>query len=183
MAEKAASDPGGRIFRPRLQEWLTAGCGSHSGLWGAFLLDGGASRDTDSTVKDRAVRSDRTRVAQEKKPLGEVFHQLTRKIVRTGSTTLRVQAGDRKAPGSLEETAWAGTDQLCRDQTLSIDVPQTSYQQRGKGTFAIKPKRGSAVVFYSRKLDGDLDTQMWHAGCTVVQGTKWIAQKFKGFTS
>lgn len=42
-------------------------------------------------------------------------------------------------------------------------------------TLAVRPKRARAVLFYSQKGDGDMDTQSMHGGCPVLAGTKWGA--------
>ena len=37
----------------------------------------------------------------------------------------------------------------------------------------MKPKMGSALLFYSIKADGTHDPLSAHTGCPVVQGVKW----------
>ena len=39
----------------------------------------------------------------------------------------------------------------------------------------VKPKRGSALLFYSLDNAGEIDWTSMHAGCPVVSGTKWVA--------
>ena len=43
---------------------------------------------------------------------------------------------------------------------------------------AVKPRRGDALLFFSLDLSQQLDTASLHAGCPVVQGTKWSATKW-----
>lgn len=41
--------------------------------------------------------------------------------------------------------------------------------------FAVRPKKGDAILFYSQKEDGALDKRSLHGGCPVLNGTKWAA--------
>ena len=41
--------------------------------------------------------------------------------------------------------------------------------------FAVPPKKGDALLFYSMQPDGALDPLSWHGGCPVLNGTKWAA--------
>lgn len=43
---------------------------------------------------------------------------------------------------------------------------------------AVKPRRGDALLFWSLKTDGNLDTKSLHAGCPVIKGDKWSATKW-----
>uniref|UniRef100_M4BY24 Prolyl 4-hydroxylase alpha subunit domain-containing protein n=1 Tax=Hyaloperonospora arabidopsidis (strain Emoy2) TaxID=559515 RepID=M4BY24_HYAAE len=40
---------------------------------------------------------------------------------------------------------------------------------------AFYPSRGTAVLFYSHKPNGEWDPMSLHRGCPVIEGTKWIA--------
>lgn len=42
----------------------------------------------------------------------------------------------------------------------------------------MKPHKGSALLFWSLRLDGSTDQSSMHAGCPVVRGTKWTATKW-----
>lgn len=48
----------------------------------------------------------------------------------------------------------------------------------GSEGLKLKPKQGSAVVFYSMLPDGNLDERSLHAGTPVQKGEKWIANVF-----
>ena len=41
--------------------------------------------------------------------------------------------------------------------------------------FSLRPKSGDAILFYSQNPDGSLDDMSEHAGCPVLNGTKWAA--------
>jgi len=43
---------------------------------------------------------------------------------------------------------------------------------------AVHPKKGDAVLFYTVKEDGTVDSRSMHAGCAVVKGEKWTATKW-----
>ena len=40
---------------------------------------------------------------------------------------------------------------------------------------AFKPRKGSALLFYSTNVDGTHDPVSMHAGCPVIKGAKWTA--------
>ncbi|XP_067220253.1 prolyl 4-hydroxylase subunit alpha-1-like [Chanodichthys erythropterus] len=43
---------------------------------------------------------------------------------------------------------------------------------------AVQPKKGSAVFWYNLHKNGKLDLKMEHAGCPVLVGNKWVANKW-----
>uniref|UniRef100_A0A672RZC7 Prolyl 4-hydroxylase subunit alpha-1-like n=1 Tax=Sinocyclocheilus grahami TaxID=75366 RepID=A0A672RZC7_SINGR len=43
---------------------------------------------------------------------------------------------------------------------------------------ALKPKKGSAVFWYNLHKNGDVDLYTEHAGCPVLRGNKWVANKW-----
>eukprot|EP00959_Pyramimonas_sp_CCMP1952_P430976 9026196-Pyramimonas_sp.AAC.2 len=42
----------------------------------------------------------------------------------------------------------------------------------------VRPKKGDALLFFSLKTNGMLDTFSKHAGCPVTAGEKWTATKW-----
>jgi hypothetical protein len=42
-------------------------------------------------------------------------------------------------------------------------------------SFAVRPVKGDAIVFYSQKPTGAVDPESLHGGCPVLNGTKWAA--------
>merc|ERR1719204_448733 len=46
------------------------------------------------------------------------------------------------------------------------------------GTLRVRPKRGRAVLFFNHDPAGGVDRMSMHAGCPVVRGVKWIAQRW-----
>eukprot|EP00897_Mesotaenium_endlicherianum_P001381 jgi/Mesen1/1270/ME001296S00227 len=50
-------------------------------------------------------------------------------------------------------------------------------KERTRG-ISIAPVRGNAVLFWSTKLDGQVDSDSLHGGCPVVRGEKWSATKW-----
>lgn len=42
----------------------------------------------------------------------------------------------------------------------------------------VSVKKGSAAFWYNTYLDGEVDTRMWHAGCPVLVGSKWVSNKW-----
>jgi len=47
-----------------------------------------------------------------------------------------------------------------------------------KGSVAVKPKRGDALLFFSLNSDQTMDDASLHAGCPVIEGVKWTATKW-----
>ncbi|XP_050985263.1 prolyl 4-hydroxylase subunit alpha-1-like isoform X2 [Labeo rohita] len=43
---------------------------------------------------------------------------------------------------------------------------------------ALKPEKGSAVFWYNLHKNGNVDLQTQHAGCPVLRGNKWVANKW-----
>lgn len=43
---------------------------------------------------------------------------------------------------------------------------------------AVKPREGSALLFYGITLDGNTDPTSLHASCPVIRGEKWTATKW-----
>ena len=39
--------------------------------------------------------------------------------------------------------------------------------------FAVPPRRGDAILFYSQRPNGKLDSNSLHGACPVLKGTKW----------
>lgn len=42
----------------------------------------------------------------------------------------------------------------------------------------VKPRKGSAVVFWSYHPNGVVDLRSFHGGCPVLEGTKWMGQQW-----
>ncbi|KAG0580216.1 hypothetical protein KC19_4G157300 [Ceratodon purpureus] len=53
-----------------------------------------------------------------------------------------------------------------------------SWSECGKSGLGIKPRRGDALLFYTLDPAGRQDTFSLHAGCPVLEGTKWSATKW-----
>lgn len=61
--------------------------------------------------------------------------------------------------------------QMCCE-TPERDAPET---------VRVPAKRGRAVLFYSHHPDGRVNQDSQHIGCPVIEGTKWIAQRWFRF--
>jgi prolyl 4-hydroxylase len=40
---------------------------------------------------------------------------------------------------------------------------------------SVAPRKGGAILFYSQRPGGELDTRSIHAGCPVAKGVKWAS--------
>ncbi|WIA37133.1 hypothetical protein OEZ86_014096 [Tetradesmus obliquus] len=47
-----------------------------------------------------------------------------------------------------------------------------------QGKLAVKPRKGSALLFHSQDATGALERRSLHASCPVLRGTKWAASKW-----
>lgn len=43
---------------------------------------------------------------------------------------------------------------------------------------AVKPQKGDAILFWSMKVNGELDHGSLHSSCPVIEGEKWSATKW-----
>jgi prolyl 4-hydroxylase len=62
--------------------------------------------------------------------------------------------------------------------SLEIKFSQSEIQSaclQTSNALSVKPKKGTALLFYNMLPDGNLDVQSLHAGCPVEKGEKWIA--------
>ncbi|KAL9260897.1 putative prolyl 4-hydroxylase 3 [Drosera capensis] len=48
----------------------------------------------------------------------------------------------------------------------------------GKKGLSVKPKMGDALLFWSMRSDGSLDSSSLHGGCPVIKGNKWSCTKW-----
>jgi prolyl 4-hydroxylase len=69
------------------------------------------------------------------------------------------------------------TQAMNHAQTVFLDICKND----GSAPFdaiKIKPKKGSAVLFYSLKPNRELDALAVHGSCPVIKGQKWISQQW-----
>lgn len=57
-----------------------------------------------------------------------------------------------------------------RENSWEVDLIDKCYTR-----FAVPPRRGDAILFYSQRPDGQLDEASLHGACPVLAGTKWAA--------
>ncbi|KAI7809346.1 prolyl 4-hydroxylase alpha II-like precursor [Triplophysa rosa] len=83
--------------------------------------------------------------------------------------------------GSYEPHYDARDDQNERIATFLIymsDVEIGGATVFPKVGVALQPKKGSAVFWYNLHKNGDVDLRTMHAGCPVLMGNKWVANKW-----
>nr|XP_044251579.1 prolyl 4-hydroxylase subunit alpha-2 [Drosophila takahashii] len=69
------------------------------------------------------------------------------------------------------------------DRIATVLFYLTDVEQGGATVFpniqkAIFPQRGSVIMWYNLKDDGQPDTQTLHAACPVIVGSKWVCNKW-----
>ena len=42
----------------------------------------------------------------------------------------------------------------------------------------VKPQKGSAILFWTFKPDGNHDVQSLHGACPVIRGEKWVMTRW-----
>jgi hypothetical protein len=57
-------------------------------------------------------------------------------------------------------------------------VTGASYSDCARKGFAVKPRKGDALVFYALTPDGEMDESSLHASCPTLKGSKWSATKW-----
>ena len=60
----------------------------------------------------------------------------------------------------------------------TIPVDNQVLSKCAKGSVAVKPKHGDALLFFSLKSDLTMDDAALHRGCPVIKGVKWTATKW-----
>lgn len=53
-------------------------------------------------------------------------------------------------------------------------APGTQLSECASKGLAIKPKRGTALLFHNLTPEGKLEPRSLHAGCPVTKGSKWV---------
>nr|AAM75079.1 RE70601p [Drosophila melanogaster] len=69
------------------------------------------------------------------------------------------------------------------DRIATVLFYLTDVEQGGATVFpnirkAVFPQRGSVVMWYNLKDNGQIDTQTLHAACPVIVGSKWVCNKW-----
>lgn len=71
------------------------------------------------------------------------------------------------------ETGLRFTTESVKTVTGTTWEEKMTHQCRNR--FVVKPKKGSAIIFYSQHPNGTLNPHSLHGGCPVVRGEKWGA--------
>ena len=95
-----------------------------------------------------------------------------------GELYLKLPSADRGLRPGLHPRA------ACpRAPTRQVKAPASQTRAAGfsecamKG-LAAKPRKGSAVLFWSIKPNGQFDHRSMHGACPVIKGVKWSAPKW-----
>ncbi|CAI7850956.1 unnamed protein product, partial [Closterium sp. NIES-53] len=67
---------------------------------------------------------------------------------------------------------------ICHCAHEDPTVKDDSWSDCGKQGIAVKPAKGSALLFFSMNPNGSFDTASLHSGCPVLEGEKWSATKW-----
>lgn len=62
--------------------------------------------------------------------------------------------------------------------TAGVKVAGEGWSECARGGFAVKSRRGDALLFYSLLPDGSRDLASLHGSCPVLKGAKWSATKW-----
>lgn len=69
-----------------------------------------------------------------------------------------------------------GGETVFPSATRKVSGPQWS--ECAREGFAVKPRRGDALLFYSLKPNGKKDEDSLHGSCPVLKGEKWSSTKW-----
>lgn len=62
--------------------------------------------------------------------------------------------------------------------SAGVKVAGAGWSECARTGFAIKPRKGDALLFYSLLPDGSKDLASLHGSCPVIKGAKWSATKW-----
>ena len=98
---------------------------------------------------------------------GQTVFPLINKLTSDTSHELVERLGDAPTKEMLQ--------QFVSDAGLSENSWEDKLIDKCYSQFAVPPRRGDAILFYSQKPDGKLDRNSLHGACPVLKGTKWGA--------
>mmetsp|Transcript_38528 Transcript_38528/g.98371 ORF Transcript_38528/g.98371 Transcript_38528/m.98371 type:complete len:698 (-) Transcript_38528:73-2166(-) len=90
-----------------------------------------------------------------------------------GDTLFPVGRGDCSAQWNTDPK----TGEKIYGASLCCSTPEKDAPE----TVRVNPKQGRAVLFFSHKPDGSVDSKSKHIGCPITAGEKWIAQRWFRF--
>ncbi|OIW07594.1 hypothetical protein TanjilG_28407 [Lupinus angustifolius] len=72
-----------------------------------------------------------------------------------------------------------GGETVFPDSELSLSQPKdNTWSQCAKTGYAVKPKKGDALLFFSLHPNATTDTRSLHRSCPVIEGEKWSATRW-----
>ena len=98
---------------------------------------------------------------------GQTVFPLINKLTSEKSEELVERLGEAPSKEMLKS--------FVADAGLSENSWEDKLIEKCYGQFAVPPRRGDAILFYSQKPDGELDRNSLHGACPVLKGTKWGA--------
>ena len=98
---------------------------------------------------------------------GQTVFPLVDKLTAEKSEELVRRLGEAPSEEMLKNYA--------ADAGLKTDSWEDKLIDKCYGKFAVPPRRGDAILFYSQKPDGTMDKNSLHGACPVLKGTKWGA--------
>jgi len=99
---------------------------------------------------------------------GQTVFPNSDRLTKDKSAELVERLGE--SPPSMEERRKSVKDAGLEEGSWEERLTMACYAK-----FAVPPRRGDAILFYSQRPDGQLDVNSLHGACPVLKGTKWGA--------
>ncbi|OIW07595.1 hypothetical protein TanjilG_28408 [Lupinus angustifolius] len=72
-----------------------------------------------------------------------------------------------------------GGETVFPNSELKLSQPKdNTWSECAKTGYAVKPKKGDALLFFSLHVNATTDTRSLHQSCPVIKGKKWSATKW-----
>lgn len=98
---------------------------------------------------------------------------------RFGDTAAGVTVDSRYRRRSSRRSLQTKGERRAFERIGKLSQPKyDSWSDCAKDGYAVKPRKGDALLFFSLHLDATTDSDSLHGSCPVIKGEKWSATKW-----